>query len=227
MKSVYELKDIFAGQDVYLLGSGASLRYIDKSFFDDKNTVCVNDVAFHYLPTAKVSVTKYHFTAIELAEKFPDMKIVASSGHQGAPGAGALPEGYDNIYQFLHNPNRGEATAVRSSFPKEDGYLLASWSTITSAMHFCAYAGAKNIIIAGLDSGSIDGESWVEGYPTGAVEDEKTKKENIKRNMDFEQQSIIAKEVIKELYGCNIHSLNPFINFNLEGHKYRGANSIN
>lgn len=226
MKSVYELKRIFAGQDVYLLGSGASLRYIDKSFFDNKNTVCVNDVAFYYLPTADVSVTKYHFTAIDLAKEFPNMKIVCSAGHQGAVGAGALPEGYDNLYTFLHNPNRDAATDIKSQFPKEDGYLLASWSTITSAMHFCAYAGAKNIIIVGLDSGSIDGESWVEGYPTGAVADDKIE-DNVKRNMDFERQSITTKEVIKEVYGCNIHSLNPFINFNLEGHKYRGANSIN
>jgi hypothetical protein len=223
MKSITELKDIFAGQDVYLLGSGASLNYIDPSFFEGKNTVCVNDVAKVYLPNADVTVTKYHDSAKEFAEKFPKMKVVCSAGNQGGVGAGALPEGYDNLYQFMHNPNRDGATDVRSAITKEDGWLLVSWSTITSAMHFCAYAGAKNIIIVGLDSGSIDDKQWVDGYYT---EEEQTDKRK-ELNLQFEQQSIIAKEVIRDVYGCNIHSLNPFINYNLEGHKYRGANSIN
>jgi hypothetical protein len=223
MKSITELKDIFAGQDVYLLGSGASLNYIDPSFFDGKNVVCTNNVAQVYLPTANVSVTKYHSVARQLAEKFPEMKVVCSAGNQGGVGAGALPDGYENLYQFMHNSNRDGSTDIRGQFPKENGWLLVSWSTITSAMHFCAYAGAKNIIIVGLDSGSIDDEQWVNGYWT---EDQKTDKRK-QLNIDFEQQSIIAKEVIRDVYGCNIHSLNPFINYNLEGHKYRGTNSIN
>jgi hypothetical protein len=223
MKSITELKDIFAGQDVYLLGSGASLNYIDPSFFNGKNVVCTNSVAQVYLQTANVSLTKYHNLAVELAEQFPNMKVVCSSGNQGSPGAGALPDGYDNLYQFMHNPNRDGATDIRSAITKEDGWLLVSWSTITSAMHFCAYAGAKNIIIVGLDSGSIDDKQWVDGYYTEEEQTDKRKELNLK----FEQQSIIAKEVIRDVYGCNIHSLNPFINYNLEGHKYRGANSIN
>jgi len=223
MKSITEIKDIFAGQDVYLLGSGASLNYIDPSFFEGKNIVCVNRVAEHYLPKANVSVTKYHSVARQLAKKFPEMKVVCSAGNQGGVGAGALPDGYENLYSFMHNPNRDGSTDIRGQFPKDDGWLLVSWSTITSAMHFCAYAGAKNIIIAGLDSGSIDDEQWVNGYWNKENQTDKRKE----LNLQFEQQSIIAKEVIRDVYGCNIHSLNPFINYNLEGHKYRGANSIN
>lgn len=222
-KSVSELKDIYAGQDVYLLGSGASLNYIDPSFFDGKNVVCTNNVAQVYLPTAQVTVTKYHRVAEEIAKKFPEMKVVCSSGNQGSPGAGKLPEGYENLYEFMHNPNRDGGTDIRGAIPKEDGWLLASWSTITSTMHFCAYTGAKNIIIVGLDSGSLDDKQWVDGY---WKEEEQTDKRK-ELNLNFERQSITAKEVIRDLYGCNIHSLNPFINYNLEGHKYRGANSIN
>jgi hypothetical protein len=223
MKSIKELKDIYAGQDVYLLGSGASLNYIDPSFFDGKNVVCTNIVAEVYLPTAQVTVTKYHKLAEEIAQKFPEMKVVCSSGNQGGPGAGRLPEGYDNLYEFMHNPNRDNATDIRTTISKEDGWLLVAWSTITSAMHFCAYTGAKNIIVIGLDSGSLDGKQWVDGYYTEEEQTDQRKELNIK----FEQQSIITKEVLKDLYGCNIYSLNPFINYNLEGHKYRGANSIN
>jgi hypothetical protein len=56
----------------------------------------------------------------------------------------------------------------------------------------------------------------------------KSKVEEAKeRNKQFEIQSIAVKGKLKELYGCNVYSLNPFINYNLEGVKYRSYNEIN
>jgi hypothetical protein len=43
-----------------VLGSGATLNFIDPKFFSKKITVCVNDVGEVYLPTTKYIVTKYH-----------------------------------------------------------------------------------------------------------------------------------------------------------------------
>ena len=31
---------------------------------------------------------------------------------------------------------------------------------------------------------------------------------------------MMVRDRVKEVYGCNIHSLNPFINFKLEGNEY-------
>ena len=36
----------------------------------------------------------------------------------------------------------------------------------------------------------------------------------------IESNTLEVKKKIKEVYNCNIYSLNPFINFGLEGHKY-------
>ena len=36
----------------------------------------------------------------------------------------------------------------------------------------------------------------------------------------IETQTIDLKRMLKKKYNCNIVSLNPFINFNLEGNKY-------
>jgi len=126
----------------------------------------------------------------------------------------------------MHNDNRGERAAIKSEWPKGEDTLVVSWSSITSGMHLGAYMGAKNIIMIGQDSGSINDKYWVDGYHHYNKSQDKLDFE-IEKVKKFEQQSITVKEVLKELYGCNIHSLNPFINYNLEGHKYRGANKIN
>jgi hypothetical protein len=210
---------------VYVLGSGATLNFIDPKFFYKKITVCVNDVGEIYLPITKYVVTKYHPEAVSYAKKMPDVNVVVSRGSLGGPHYAALPA-LKNLYTFDHNINKDASTSVVTDWPLEDGSLYVSWSSITSAMHFSAYLGAKNIIMVAHDCGELDDKSWVNGYVYNTWD--KTKVEEAKeRNKQFEIQSIAVKGKLKQLYGCNVYSLNPFINYNLEGTKYRGHNEIN
>ena len=208
-----------------MLGSGGSLNFIDPKFFYKKITVCVNEVGEIYLPTTKYVVTKYHPEAIKFAQQMPNVNVVVSRGSLGGPHYAALPV-LKNLYTFDHNTNRDAATSVVADWPLEDGSLYVSWSSITSAMHFAAYLGAKNIIMVAHDCGELDDKSWVDGYVYDTWD--KTKVEEAKeRNKQFEIQSMAVKGKLKELYGCNVYSLNPFINYNLEGVKYRSYNEIN
>ena len=90
-----------------------------------------------------------------------------------------------------------------------------------------AYMGAKNIIICGHDCGIIDGQSTIDGYykeiaPAQGNED------GYKRWLGMiENHTTFVCEHLQIEYNCNIHSLNPFINLNLEGHKYQPSNVTN
>ena len=208
-----------------MLGSGATLNFIDPKFFSKKITVCVNEVGEVYLPTTKYVITKYHPEAIKFAQNMPDVNVVVSRGSLGGPHYPALPA-LKNLYTFNHNTNRDAATSVVADWPLENGSLYVSWSSITSAMHFAAYLGAKNIIMVAHDCGELDDKSWVDGYVYDTWDETKVE-EAKQRNKQFEIQSIAVKGKLKELYGCNVYSLNPFINYNLEGVKFRSYNSIN
>jgi hypothetical protein len=210
---------------VYVLGSGATLNFIDPKFFHKKITVCVNDVGVTYLPTTKYVVTKYHPEAISYAQQLPDTNVVVSRGSLGGPHYAALPV-LKNLYTFDHNINRDASTSVVTDWPLEDGSLYVSWSSITSAMHFAAFLGAKNIIMVAHDCGELDDRGWVKGYPVETWDGKKVD-EAKQRNKQFEIQSIAVKKKLIQLYGCNIYSLNPFINYNLEGVKFRSHNEIN
>ena len=210
---------------MYVLGSGATLNFIDPKFFYKKITVCVNDVGEIYLPTTKYVVTKYHPEAVSYAKKMPDVNVVVSRGSLGGQYTAALPV-LKNLYTFSHNMNKDASTSVTTDWPVEDDSLYVSWSSITSAMHFAAFLGAKNIIMVAHDCGELDDKSWVDGYVYDTWD--KTKVEEAKeRNKQFEIQSIAVKGKLKQLYGCNVYSLNPFINYNLEGVKFRSYNEIN
>ena len=94
--------------------------------------------------------------------------------------------------------------------------IVVSYSTITSAIHIAAYMGATNIIIVGHDCGTLDGNVNIAGY------DESPHGAQFYRDFftRIEPQTIALRAKLKEIYGCNVYSLNPFINFGLEGHKY-------
>jgi len=224
-QNISSLRNIHKNKDVYVLGSGATLNFIDPKFFYKKITVCVNDVGEIYLPTTKYVVTKYHPEATKYAQLLPDVNVVVSRGELGGPKYSALPA-LKNLYTFNHNVNKGPSTSTVTDWPPEGDSLYVSWSSITSAMHFAAYLGAKNIIMVAHDCGELDDKGWVDGYVYDTWD--KTKVEEAKeRNKQFEIQSIAVKGKLKQLYGCNVYSLNPFINYNLEGVKFRSHNEIN
>lgn len=225
VQDISSLENIHKKKDIYVLGSGATLNFIDPKFFNKKIVVCTNDVGEIYLPTTQYVVTKYHKDAVRFAEKMPNTKIVVSKGSLGGQYTAALPA-LKNLYVFNHKFNKDAATSVTQDWPEEPASLYVSWSSITSSMHFAAYLGAKNIILVAHDCGELDGKSWVDGYVYDNWDSKKVE-EAKERNKQFEIQSIAVKNKLKQLYGCNIYSLNPFINYNLEDVKYRGRNEIN
>jgi len=225
-KTIKEFGNKHKGKDVYVLGSGGTLNFIDPKFFYKKITVCVNDVGEVYLPTTQYVVTKYHTEAISYAKAMPNTSVVTSRGSLGSTHYTDLPE-LNNLYTFEHNVNRDAGTSTITDWPTtEPDSLFVSWSSITSAMHFAAFLGAKNIIMVAHDCGELDDRGWVKGYPVETWDGKKVD-EAKERNKQFEIQSIAVKKKLIQLYGCNIYSLNPFINYNLEGVKYRSHNEIN
>jgi uncharacterized Rossmann fold enzyme len=218
IKNVAQLKNLHKDQDIWVLGSGSSLNYIDKSFFDNKITVAINYVIRHYLSSSTYMVTKYHQIANEIAQQYPETKVVVSHKQYGNVNnkSGMDNSKYENVYIFYHNHNQGGSTPIKKLLPMADDHLISSWSSITSGIHLAAHMGARNIILAGHDGGAIDGKYHIDNYY-----DTEEKSINQKdKLLTFQDNTIELKEILKEVYGCNIHSLNPFISLKLEGHTF-------
>ena len=80
--------------------------------------------------------------------------------------------------------------------------------------------GAKNIILVGHDCGSINNECNFNNYYNKITMVQKNQDEYKDWLKEIESDTIKLKKLLKEKYNSNILSLNPFINFNLEGNKY-------
>lgn len=219
MSRLDTLKDKHPGSTIWVFGSGASVGYLSPRFFDDKICIATNLIAKHFDLRAYYLFTHYHYNVLEnlanpgmLAAVTQD--VCSSQWHQNKanlPGPGCVKDDGQVIYNYLTD-----------SVPKGDGFdpykhaktdeIVFGSSSIHGSMHLAAWMGAKNIVLVGADCGSIDGEHRVDKYPPGH------------QPWDLYNRHLMRmKSWLKENYSVEVYSLNPFVNFNLEGHTFQGV----
>ena len=212
------------GQDIYILASGPSFDFIDPVFLADKITIGINEIYKKASPTYLIRKDPDLLPAS--LEANPTVTHFISKGQFG----GANTRNKDTIQQkptlsaapivlYDHNPNTHK---LPEALPEQG--LITSYSTIVTAIHLAAYMGAKTILLIGHDCGTLDAKVNCDGYytPQNYLFSWKNGGEGAYRKWvpTIEADTIALKPLIKKKYGCSIHSINPFINFGLEGHAY-------
>lgn len=220
MRTAEDFRNIHPGSDIYVLGSGPTLNYIPSRFWNNKIIVTVNDGAVLRMDRKPdYLVTKYHHHALEFLGKYPESVTVVTKHNTGnLHDSNMLSDSRLVIIEHPHNTCEGWGL---DQWPA-DGRFVATFSSITTAMHWAAHLGAANIILAGHDCGWIDEEGRVPGYRT---HDDGSDASDTDSGLWgwFNSQSILVKQALQEQYGCTVTSVNPWINLNLEGHTWRGV----
>ena len=109
MKDFGSLKNIYKDKDIYVVSGVPSLNHIDKSFFDNKIVLGVNDI-FRYFECDYVVVKDCNeeprFTRLveELKEK--DIPLIYSQYYKGYEDKGVNNCNNPNSYMFTHNPRK-------------------------------------------------------------------------------------------------------------------------
>lgn len=211
-----DLKDLHSKEDIYIIGSGNSLSYIDKSFFENKTVICINyTILYMNKAQSLYLVAKEPSEHMQTAAKQKKAKIVTCKHHSGVDKNPINTIFFPEI-TYLFEP--GSNVIEDKNNIK---YLERSSSTIVTGIHLAAFMGCKNIILVGHDCGYLDGEVHVTDY---YKKDSVTKIDKYKKWMstnNVEAKTFKAKQALKKQYNINVYSLNPFINFNLEGHTYK------
>lgn len=206
------LRGKYNGYDLYVLASGASAGYIAPSFFDNKITIGVNETWLRF-PNVDFTVRKENKRAVPALES--GIPLIISKYDCGV--VGGYPNRFDgaNYFTYEHFNNTPPDYAPNLDAIGTDK-IVVSYSTITSALHVAAYMGASNILLVGHDCGLIDGKARMDGLP-GALGGETFYRQFL---TEIEPHTLQVRERLERVYGCNIYSINPFLNFGLEGHKY-------
>ena len=153
------LRNKHAGTDIYVIGSGATLGFIDSTFFENKVVVCVNHTIRH-IPYARHLYLVAKEPTKSMQQNAHDRKatIVMCRHHSG------IPSNPENRRLFPDETAIFNARQNAINNPKQLVSLERSSSTIVSGIHLAAFMGAKTIILVGHDCGWLDGKSHVDDY---------------------------------------------------------------
>jgi hypothetical protein len=220
IRSIKELKNIHFGEDIYIILSGPSCNYINADFFNNKITIGVNQVYKKYYCDYLVRKENSHLRdSISTGSKVIVSEWDSGNIIRGKRLKNTIGNEKLDFYVFEHLENN--LTKIDFSVLGTDK-LVVSFSTVTSAIHMAAYMGAKNILLVGHDCGLLDDKFVFDGYYDSITETPWKNWDEYKKWLgEIEGQTIAVKKKISEYYKCNIYSINPFINFNLEGHKIK------
>lgn len=213
MRTLESFRDAYKGQTIWVLGSGGSIDFLDPSFFDDKVCVGVNFVGKSFGLANYFTFSHYHLDSLEMAESSRFVFTPKKQHGDKEEWSGELPAN-----MVLFNTNSGSPGHSFDPFGKDnptDGLMIGN-SSIHGAIHLAAYMGAKHIVLVGADCGRLDGVDRFSGYVPGD-----------NPWSEYNKKLIVMKRWIFENFGATVYSLNPFVNFNLEGHKFEGDVKIN
>lgn len=207
---VTDFQNSRAGETIYVVGSGASINFIPRRFWSDKIVVAVNFAGVRLGLPSFYSVTHYHVDAAQIAQERPDLPVIAPKVDQGGVAAIPVAPNEKNIYYINTGRQVYAQFDCAELWPREPHTLVIGPTSLHMAMHFAQYLGAANIILCGADCGLLDGKSNFDGYKPGD------------NPYPVWQRSLI--EVANQIRndGITVMSLNPFVNFALEGHEYSG-----
>lgn len=220
-KNFIEWKDRYkdSNQDIWIIAGGASMNYVDPSFFDNKITMGVNETftkykhcTFYLRKDGNGWQGRNVLTHIQ--EVSPESKLIVSN-HYGCAVEWPINEwdvDFDYWY-FEHPASHGEMS--EHILENMEGQFANGIGICAIALHLCAFMGFKNIILAGNDNAFLEEKDYFDEYAdsydcpachTGTI------------RWAREQVEFAAKYFRGT--GINVHGLNPFINLPFEGHPY-------
>ena len=215
-KNISELKNTEHRKDIYVLGSGKSLDYINSSFFDGKVTIGIGNL--YRLVKCKYYVTKEKESLEQRIAAHTGIQIVSEYryGNIQTQQLNQVPS-KKPYYYFEHKTNDHSLHLEELDSDR----IIVSWATVNTALHIAYFLGARNIILAGCDCGAIDDNYNAIGYryaeePAPPPSDQWYGKWLNRISDDI---AVLACALRKR--GIGVISLNPFVNFKLEGHTYK------
>ena len=213
MPELADLKNRHLGETIWVLGSGATLGFIEPRFFEDKVVVSTNFSAQLAGISSEYAFSHYHSVARSISDSTKYAVTLRRDTNTHQDWIGEIPSNVVFADQDSYQAPGSSWNPLTSHPPRKDSLAYGS-SSMHGAMHLAGWLGASAIILVGADCGRLDDSERIEGYPQGDGENP---------HALYNAHHKLMKEWLVAEYDLQVYSLNPFINLNLEGHTFTGV----
>lgn len=213
--TITSLKNIHNNEDIYILGGGPSLNYIDINFFNNKTTIGINKI--HKIIPCSYVIMKDVKGELHISDIPKETQMIIAKWSQGRRSEGSNDlyiKSITNRSYFVYDHvdwwPRTKDIDITMMTPKSNK-LVNGMSTMISAIHMAAYMGAKNIFICGHDLKNIEGKQYIDNYNEYHYPKAELYDGNTYESQKCKFQTLVVCAKLRKEFGCNIVSINPRI----------------
>jgi hypothetical protein len=207
MRTISDLYKKHLKSDIYIVGSGPSLRFFPENFFQNKITIGLNYAYKSIRPMYSITVHPY---IIPIRQSDWNCEWITKT--KTSDNSWSIHKNNGNVDAFyLFNNNNDPLDFSYLTVPGTSQNLFVGAGIQTGALHLAARMGACNAILVGVDMGltagghhATDQHTQFHGYSAQAVYDE------------YYYYTVKLRTELKRLYGMNIVALTPFLGKDIE-----------
>ena len=218
-----DLRDVYRGQDIYIVGSGPTASLFPMELLRDKICLALND-AYKIHPAITPITLMHHVTyahagnniAAPYHQNFFNIKypIVKATGRTRSEN---IDWNHPHFYYFdwSHDIERiWEMTRETDVL-----YYTPEGSSLHAALQICWIMGARMVFIIGCDSRTFGGKHYA-AYDKDGFRDDEVLKRGEKRNYDsYIYGSLIVREFLNRK-GIHVMSLSPMFGYTMLDFQY-------
>lgn len=218
-----DLRDVYSGQEIYIVGSGPTTNVFPMDFLSDKICMSLND-SFKIHPYVAPIALMHHQTycregnIIEapLHPNFSGIKypVVKGTGKQrsevvdwGSP--------YYYFFDWSHDIDR----IYEMSKNTDHLYYTPEGCSLHAAMQLAWIMGARTIYTIGCDSTTLGGKHYAQ-YDKNKFRDDEILKRGQTRNYDsYVKGTLIVQDFLRRK-GVRVLNLSPIVGYHLVDYQY-------
>lgn len=218
-----DLRDIYSGQEIYIVGSGPTSNIFPMEFLSNKICISLNDSYKIHPSIYPIALMHHHIYAregnTEDAQFHPNFSNIKYPVVKGTGKTRKEIVDWDNPYFYFYDWNHNIDEIYEMSKDTDCLYYTPEGSSLHAALQLAWIMGAKTIYTIGCDSTTLGGKHYA-SYDKNNFRDDEVLKRGQKRNYDsYIKGTLIVQDFLRRK-GINVLNLSPIVGYHMIDYQY-------
>lgn len=218
-----ELRDVYLGQDIYIVGSGPSINLFPMDFLRDKVCLSMNDCYKVHPAITPIALMHHQLYAhagqdrsAPYHENFKNIKypIIKATGRDKVEKVD-----WDHPYFYYYDWSHDIESIWMLTKETDQLIYMQEGCALHAALQICWIMGARNVFTIGCDSRTLGGKHYAVYNKDGFREDEVLKRGE-QRNYDaYVFGTLVIQEFLKRKC-VQVFNLSSIVGYHLVDYQY-------
>ena len=218
-----ELRDIYIGQEIYIIGSGPSTNIFPFDFLADKICLSLND-AYKMHPSISPIALMHHqiYSRDGNTIDHPIHKNFNSIKYPVIKGTGKYKKekvDWDNPYYYYYDWNHNIDQIYEMTKETDQLFYTPEGCSLHAALQLAWILGAETIYTVGCDSTTLSGSHYA-NFDKNNFRNDEVLKRGAKRNYDSYVKGGLVIQDFLQRKNVKVLNLSPIIGYHMVEYQY-------